>query len=267
MSSSPSAVTTDAGDGITVDVQFTAGAVDWPRLRDATLAAEDAGFGAVWVVDHLAGRSMGGDNALEAFTWMGALAAVTRTIEIGSLVINAWNRSVGVSVVGAASVAAIADRPMWFGIGAGTSPRSSFAWEQQLVNAPIVDAMADRHIRVSEVLDLVDAMWHAETAEEHFPTFPRPRHIPRTVIGVNSVALAQLAGRRADGVNVRWSHPRCLEFLDAATQAASSRSLVRTVYTNWDDALLDADHPERQAMAAAGVERLILLSTGVPPLG
>ena len=129
------------------------------------------------------------------------------------------------------------------------------------------DAWRDHRGAPEAVLDLVDAMWHADNAEEQFPTFPRPRHIPRTVIGVNSVALAQLAGRRADGVNVRWSHPRCGEFLDAATQAASGRPLVRTVYTNWDDALLDADHPDRQAMAAAGVERLILLSTGVPPLG
>jgi len=256
-----------SADGIRLDVQFTAGAVEWPRLLDATLAAEAGGYSAVWVVDHLAGRSMNGDNALEAFTWMGALAAATSSIEIGSLVVNVWNRSIGVAVVGAASVAAIADRPMWFGVGAGTSPRSSFAWEQQMVAAPIVDAMADRHARVGELLDLTDAMWHADDAAERFPTFPRPRHIPRVIVGVNSTALATLAGQRADGVNVRWSHPRCRELLDAATAAAGDRSFVRTVYADWDDALIDPDHPERQRMASLGVDRLILLATGVPPLG
>jgi hypothetical protein len=55
--------------------------------------------------------------------------------------------------------------------------------------------------------------------------------------------------------------------LDAATAAAGDRSFVRTVYADWDDALIDPDHPERQRMASLGVDRLILLATGVPPLG
>ena len=63
---------------------------------------------------------MGGKQAYEAFTWLGAMAAVTDRIELGSLVTNVWNRSIGTSIVGAATVAEISQRRFWFGIGAGT---------------------------------------------------------------------------------------------------------------------------------------------------
>ena len=63
-----------------VDVQFNPAAAPWPLFRDATLAAEAAGFGAVWVLDHLAGVSMKGTGMLECFTCLGALATTTTTI-------------------------------------------------------------------------------------------------------------------------------------------------------------------------------------------
>ncbi len=241
-----------------VDVQFNAATTDWPRLLEATLAAEAGGAGAVWVFDHLAGRSLRGDRMLECCTWLGALAASTTTIELGSLVTNVWNREPGVLAVAAASVANISQRRFHLGLGAGTSPASPFAAEQHAVAARIGATLEERHQRVVTVLDLLAAMW-ADERDDRFATFPRPVVRPTVLLGVNSAPLARVAGARADGINLPWSSPRRDELLAVADEAgAAERPFLRTTYTWWDPALLDPDHPERRAMAVAGIDRLIL---------
>ena len=140
-----------AGRRVQIDVQFNPAAAPWPLFRDATLAAEAAGFGAVWVLDHLAGVSMQGSGMLECFTCLGALATTTTTIGLGTLVANVWNREPGVLAVAAASVCEIADRPILLGLGAGTSPTSKYAAEQHAVGATIAATLAERHARVGVV--------------------------------------------------------------------------------------------------------------------
>jgi alkanesulfonate monooxygenase SsuD/methylene tetrahydromethanopterin reductase-like flavin-dependent oxidoreductase (luciferase family) len=249
---------------VRIDVQFNPAAAPWPVFRDATLAAEAAGFGAVWVVDHLAGVSMKGNGMLECFTCLGALATTTTTIGLGTLVANVWNREPGVLAVAAASVCEIADRPLLLGLGAGTSPTSKYAAEQHAVGATIAATLAERHARVGVVLDLIDTMFDPDRPEQ-FATFPLPHHRPTTLLGVNSVRLAALAGARAGGVNVWWSHPRRDEFLAAADGARPAGTpFVRTAYEWWDDGLLDAQHPVRREMEAAGIDRLIVAEAGVP---
>src|SRR6266851_9138452 len=63
-----------------VDVQFRTGNSSWAQLRDAVVVAEDAGFDAVWVLDHLSGAVFGGGSMFECFTQLGAFAAVTSRI-------------------------------------------------------------------------------------------------------------------------------------------------------------------------------------------
>ncbi|MGH9132965.1 MAG: LLM class flavin-dependent oxidoreductase [Ilumatobacteraceae bacterium] len=253
-----------AGDGMQIDVQFNPAAASWPLLRDATLAAETAGFGAVWVLDHLAGISMGGSGMLECFTCLGALAMATQTIGLGTLVANVWNREPGVLAVAAASICAIGDRPLLLGLGAGTSPTSTFAAEQRAVGAVVGATVAERHARVAATLDLIDTMFDPDRPEQ-FATFPLPRDRPTTLLGVNSVRLSTMAGARSGGINVRWDHPRRDEFLAAADAALEPGSpFLRTTYARWDDGLLDPQHPQRLAMARARIERLILAEFGVP---
>ena len=77
---------------VVIDVQFSPANNGWSALRDATQAAEAAGFGAAWVYDHLAGRSLGGSQNLEAFSLLGALAASTTSIGLGTMVANVASR-------------------------------------------------------------------------------------------------------------------------------------------------------------------------------
>jgi alkanesulfonate monooxygenase SsuD/methylene tetrahydromethanopterin reductase-like flavin-dependent oxidoreductase (luciferase family) len=248
-----------------VDLQLSPTRCEWSELRDASVAAEEMGFSALWAFDHLAGVALGGHTMLECFTLLGALAEATTTIELGTLVVNVWNRQVGTLVSAAASVALISGRPFHFGIGAGTSPRSAFATEQLAVGAELADSIADRHARVEALLDLTDREWAADR-EERYTTFPLPSPVPSRIVGVNSVALSRIAGRRADGVNAPWHHPRREEFFAAAEDEATAhgRTISRTVWTHFDRALLDPDHPTRVEMSEARIDRVVLALLGHP---
>ncbi len=249
----------------TVDIQFSQAGIDWPTLRDAALAADDGTFGAIWVFDHLAGAALGGTTMIECFTLLGALATVTRRVELGTMVANVWNRQVGTLVSAAASVALVSGRRFHLGIGAGAAPTTRWAVEQHAVGAHLEESIEARHDRVREVLDLSARVWAADRAPE-FETFPLPAHPPTRIVGVNSVALSELAGRSADGINVAWRHPRRDELLAAANVAAGGRPFLRTVYTAYDEALIDADHPERQRMRDRDIDRLVLAHFGPPGL-
>lgn len=249
-----------------VDIQISPAVSDWPTLRSAVLLAEERGFGAAWVFDHLAGVSLGGTSMLECCTLLGALAGATTSIELGTMVANAWNRQPGTLVTAAASVTALSGgRRFHLGIGAGSSPDSEFAHEQRATGATIADDLADRHARVEAVLDLARRTWDPDRAEE-LATFPLPDPTPTLIVGANSIALARLAGRAADGINVPWRHPRRDELLAAADEEAGSREFLRTTYLLFDRDLLDPDHPDRVDMAARRIDRLVLAELGPPDL-
>ena len=228
------------------------------------LAAEEAGYGAVWTFDHLAGSSLGGDTMLETFTLLGALAVATSTIELGTMVVNVHNRTPATLAVAAMSITAIADRPLHLGLGAGSRPGTRWSAEMDAIGQPIPATAAERHTRLVEVLDVLDRLADPERPPE-LATFPRPRHPMPVVLGVNGPALAALAGRRTDGVNVGWDHPRRDELFAVAVAAHGGRDgLELSTWATWSTDLLDPDHPTRRQMA--GLDRLVLVvPAGVTP--
>lgn len=244
-----------------LDLQVSPARMSWPVLRETALGAEAAGFGAFHVLDHLAGLPLGGSTMIECFALLGALAEATTSIELGSMVVNVWNRQVGTAVVAAASIAELSGRHFHFGIGAGAAPDSTWALEQRAVEADLDPDIDERHRRVVDVIDLARRMWSSGRADD-LGTFPLPSPAPSLIVGVNSVRLARLAGRHADGINVQWNKPRRDEFLAAADAEAGDRPFVRTAYHRYDEGLLDADHPTRREMAARRVDRLVLAHLG-----
>jgi alkanesulfonate monooxygenase SsuD/methylene tetrahydromethanopterin reductase-like flavin-dependent oxidoreductase (luciferase family) len=252
---------------VVVDIQFLAADCSWHQLRDATLVAEESGFGAVWVLDHLSGNVFGGESMFECFTLLGALAAVTTRLRVGSLVANVTNRHAGLLAVAAATAQEISGGRFILGLGAGASPESRFAAEQHTLGITIPASVADRHARVTNTLELLDAMW-AEQRDDRWAGFPRPVPRPPVIVGVNSRALARLAGARTEGINVRANHPD-LEGIIAAGQEAHTRRpgpWSTSVWTPWDDALLDGAHESRRSYATLGVDRLVLVWFTAPDL-
>ena len=191
---------------------------------------------------------------IESFTLLGALATVTQRVELGTMVANVWNRQVGTLLSAAGSVARVAGRQFHLGIGAGASPTSRWAIEQHAVGAHVEASLRERHDRVRQVLELSARMWHSDPAPE-LATFPAPTPPPTRIVGVNSVALSRLAGECADGINLPWRHPRRDEFLAAVNAVVGDRPFVRTVYTVYDDALLDPDHRDRRLMRERDIDR------------
>lgn len=249
-----------------VDLQVSPAVLDWPEIRQIAVAAESAGFGAFHVFDHLAGLPLGGTSMIECFSLLGALAVATDTIELGTMVVNVWNRQVGTLVTAAASVAALSGRQFHLGIGAGASPTSTWAAEQHAAGADVERGVEARHERVRRVLDLAAATWRTDR-DEHLATFPLPSPPPSIIVGANSTALARLAGERADGINLQWNRPRRDEYLAAADRAAGDRRFLRTAYHVYDRALLDPEHPTRRQMADRRIDRLVLAEfNGIPDL-
>jgi alkanesulfonate monooxygenase SsuD/methylene tetrahydromethanopterin reductase-like flavin-dependent oxidoreductase (luciferase family) len=245
-----------------VDAQLNPSVGPWSALRERALAVEAAGYGALWTFDHLAGSSLRGDTMFESFTLLGALAASTTTIELGVLVANVFNRTPAVLGVAAATLEAIADRPVHLGLGAGAAPDSRWSREMRAVGQPVAASVAERHERVTTTLDVLDRLFDPGRDAE-LATFPLPRRRPTVVLGVNGVVLAALAGRRADGVNVGWDHPRRDELLEVARRARGDRpGFVATTWLQWAPELLDPDHPTRRAMADRHLDRVVLT---VPP--
>ncbi len=243
-----------------LDVQFNSATTPWPELRDAVLAAQDAGYSVAWVLDHLAGQVMRGDRMLECFTTVGALAASTSTIGIGTLVANVWNRPVALLAAAAATAQIVSDGRFWLGIGAGASPTSNFGAEHAAVGIDLHPQMVKRHQRVREFLTMARTMW-ADGAYNGVTGFPVPTTTPPVIVGVNSVALATLAATETDGINIRWNHPRLEEIIEAARAARppAAPPLLVTTWEPWSEALMDEGSPQRQRYARLGMDRLIVV--------
>jgi alkanesulfonate monooxygenase SsuD/methylene tetrahydromethanopterin reductase-like flavin-dependent oxidoreductase (luciferase family) len=249
---------------VALDVLYSAATHAWPELRDNVLRAEAEGFGIAWVCDHLSGSVLSGPRMLECFALAGGLAGLTSTIGIGTLVVNAANRTAAMTAIAAASVQEISGGRFVFGLGAGAAPRSRWSVEHDLLGIPLPNSMRLRHQRVVDVLDLCDVLWDPSRAEK-WAGFPLPSPRPPVILGVKSVALAKVAGSRCDGLNARLEHPRIGQFFQAARAARAESALASTPFTlsAWtvlSDASLDRDGEAQRRVADLDGHRLILVS-------
>jgi alkanesulfonate monooxygenase SsuD/methylene tetrahydromethanopterin reductase-like flavin-dependent oxidoreductase (luciferase family) len=249
-----------------IDIQFSPAVEPWERLRDGVLLAEQVGFDTTWVFDHFAGNVLaGGTTMIECFTLLGALSAATTTIGLGTLVVNVANRNPGVMALSAASVQAVSGGRFTLGLGAGAAPNTAWSIEHGLLAIGLEPTVALRHRRLQAALDEVERLWSPDRAAE-LDAFPRADPRPPVILGVNSVALAAIAGQRCDGMNVRSSHDDLAALIDAGrqahaqrTDAATARPFDVSVWANWDPSLADPEQPDRRRWAQMGVDRLVLV--------
>lgn len=243
-----------------IDIQLSQANSSWAQYLEGVAAAEDAGFGTVWVLDHFSGVSFDGPKMLECFTLLGAMAQATSTIGLGSLVVNVANRYPGMLATASATVQEISGGRLMLGLGAGTSPTSGFAREQHALGIPVAPTVAQRHAHMHATLDLLDEIWSPTRDPETWKGFALPDPRPPVILGVNSTRLATIAGQRTNGVNVRALNTDRSEVLAAAHAARSNnpRPWTTTVWSRYDEALFDPAHPLRRELADDGVDRLIL---------
>jgi alkanesulfonate monooxygenase SsuD/methylene tetrahydromethanopterin reductase-like flavin-dependent oxidoreductase (luciferase family) len=251
---------------LSIDLQVNQGQCSWAQLIDIAHIAENNKYSTLWVADHLSGQVMNAPSMPECFTLLGALAAITSTINIGPLVANVGNRHPGVLANAAATVQNISGGRLVLGLGAGASPTSTFAAEQLALGITLPVTMSERHAKLEHTLDVLDEIW-SPTRDQKFATFEMPCKLPPRILGVNSTALAKIAGMRTDGINIRASHPQRAEILRVAQDAAAMKGKTNFVVSVWDwfdEALLDPTSAVCKELASEGVNKIILLMRGVP---
>lgn len=249
-----------------IDLQVNQGQCSWAQLTEIAHIAENNNYQTLWVADHLSGEVMNAPSMPECFTLLGALAAITSTINIGPLVANVGNRHPGVLASAAATVQNISGGRLILGLGAGASPTSTFAAEQLALGITLPTTMSERHAKLERTLDVLDEIW-SPTRDEKFATFEMPCKLPLRILGVNSTALAKVAGMRTDGINIRASHPQRAEILRVAREAATAVGKLNFIVSVWDwfdEALLDPTSAVCKELASEGVNKIILLMRGVP---
>ena len=146
------------------------------------------------------------------------------------------------------------------GVGAGASPTSPASAEQHALGLVVPATLAERHARLSYTLDVVAELW-AHPRHSRYAGFARPDPLPPILLGVNSRRLAEIAGRRADGINVSAAHPDLAGVLRAGSVAHDGRpgTWTASVWAPWDTALADPEHPQRRRFHELGVSRLVLV--------
>jgi alkanesulfonate monooxygenase SsuD/methylene tetrahydromethanopterin reductase-like flavin-dependent oxidoreductase (luciferase family) len=217
----------------------------WDDVLAAAHAADAKGFDGLWTWDHLSGAVHGAPHVLECWTVLSAIATSVPRLEIGPLVLNPANRDAGTLAVMTATLQHVSNGRLLLGIGAGGGPDSPYALEQRALGRPVLHD-PDRRRAVEDTIATLRRTWAT-------PGFLTPHPVPPIIVGGFGPRMAELAGRVADGLNVRANAdlPRLIAIgRDAHARAGHDPDAFIVAASG------DADHRER--LAAAGVDRVIV---------
>jgi len=245
----------------------------YTEVRRAAMALEAYGYDSLWLWDHYVSWNDPREPVLECWTTLAGLAEATSTIRLGPLVANVTNRHPGRLAKVAATLYEIAEGRLEVGLGAG-----GYGAEQESFGIDQGDR-ATRTRRLEEALQVLPLLWSGDPVTfegEHVRlrgaiVSPGLRPPPRLIVGGRSEALAHLAGRYADGLNLQWRFrerfPSLLAALDAALAA---RGRDRTgfdlsLHVDWTDLVADPEGA-LTAWAALGFTRVIAMAPAPIPL-
>lgn len=173
-----------------------------PReLLNLGIRAEDSGFDSVFVSDHFQPWRPDG-HAPNALPWLGALAASTERITIGTSVLTPTFRHHPALIAQAfGTLGAMFPGRVVLGVGTGESMNEApfgIDWPEQ----------RERFHRLKEAVGLIRQLWTEDnvTSEQQFypvrgmTIFERPEVPVPIYIAAAGAAAARLAGRVADGL-------------------------------------------------------------------
>jgi alkanesulfonate monooxygenase SsuD/methylene tetrahydromethanopterin reductase-like flavin-dependent oxidoreductase (luciferase family) len=174
----------------------------WTTIKAIALQAEAFGFDTVWIADELLWRVSswpGPRGWWECVAMVGAVAAATSTIDIGTWVISALHRNPGLIVKSAETLDEISDGRFLLGLGAG------HAGDQGATFGYPEDATVSRYEEALEIIvpalrgETVsrEGQYHRARELEIRPRGPRPGRIP-LMLGAHGPRTMRLAARHAD---------------------------------------------------------------------
>jgi len=221
-----------ASSGIYLALQATGSLVDLPVLAER---AEQLGFARLLVADHPG-------SSPDPFLALAAAAHRTRTLGLGTYVVNAGVREPWQVAVAAATLDQLSGGRFALGVGAGHTPAE---WTLAGRGLPGVGARVDRLYEFVEVTTRLLAGEPVTFAGEHFRYdgaqlgSPRPESRIPVIIGGNGRRVLRLAGQTADIVSitgfgrtlpdghdhaVRWSTDQIAERISVIAKAARDRA-------------------------------------------
>jgi F420-dependent oxidoreductase-like protein len=177
---------------------------------DLAVAGEESGFSSLWVMDHLyqlPGLGGADQPMLEAYTLLGALAARTRSVQLGTLVTGVTYRNPALLAKEVTTLDVISGGRAILGIGA--------AWHDIEHVAFGFDYPSDRERldRLEEAVQICKGMFTQDTttfagahyrveAVKNLPRPIRPNGIPIMIGGGGEKRTLRLVAQYADQCNV-----------------------------------------------------------------
>lgn len=227
---------------------------DPAKVVAAAVEAENLGFDGVFAFDHFFPPGGSPDRpSLEVFATLGAVAAATDRVRIGTLVVRASLRPVGLLAKSAAWLDAASGGRLILGVGTGDPIDRP---EHEAFGIPMLDK-AERRAHLEETLAALAALFDGRVypggrmvPELLGPLRPPPARPggPPVWVGGQAEAVIRLAGRWADGWNGWGLEPEAFAGRVATLrEAADSREVEAT----WAGiALVGADPDELQTLVA-----------------
>ncbi len=181
-----------------------------PTLSRIGIAAEEAGFSSLWVMDHFFQIEMIGkpeEPMLEAYGTLNYLAAVTKQIHLGALVTGVIYRYPGILVKTVTTLDVLSGGRAYFGVGAAWFEREAIA-----LGVPF-PAMKERFERLEETVQIALQMWSGKVAPftgKHYrlaETLNSPQpiskpHPPIMIGGTGEKRTLPLVAKYADACNL-----------------------------------------------------------------
>jgi F420-dependent oxidoreductase-like protein len=216
---------------------------DWPSLREAVIAAEDAGADDVWIDDHLLSDEGASDDAkLEGWTTLAAVAAVTTRARLGLLVAANTFRNPGLTAKLATTLDQISGGRAILGMGGGW-----FEEEHEAFGIEFGSGFGERLDQLAESVEIVRRLLDGErfTHDGRFYQLrdalaaPRPvqPHLPILIGGSGPQKTLRIVARHADLWNA-YGSPESLASSDAilrercAEVGRNEAEIERTVNLN-----------------------------------
>jgi alkanesulfonate monooxygenase SsuD/methylene tetrahydromethanopterin reductase-like flavin-dependent oxidoreductase (luciferase family) len=193
-----------AGQGtIRFGVAQVTALVDWPAYLEFVREAEALGFDSYWTYDH---PTFGFD----CWTTLSAVAAVTRTMRVGTMTTSIYHRNPALFARMAADVDRISQGRLVLGLGIGDDTHEM---AQLGIEAPSVPM---RQQALEEVVQIVEGLWREPTFTfqgTHFQVFgasaaPGPMqqpHVPLMIGGGGERVTLRQVARYADVSNMAAS--------------------------------------------------------------
>lgn len=180
------------------------------RVAALAVAAEESGFDSLFVMDHfyqLGGLGLPSDHMLEGYTLLGALAARTTRIQLGTLVTAVTYRNPAVLAKMVTTLDVVSQGRAILGMGAGWFEEEHDAYGIRFPPA------GERLDRLEEALEICRSMFTQEQATfvgahyrarraMNYPRPLRPGGIPVLVGGGGEKRTLRLVARFADACNL-----------------------------------------------------------------